>query len=333
MPPQQAICCKAFWIDWLAKQQAFQEMTSALTAIVPVFGVIAIGFVAKRLKLVPETAWPSVNSFGYFILYPAFLFSTVSTADFTGPKTAQFLLCLLAGFTLAAAWGLSLRLAVPHNGPAFTSVFQGSVRWNGFIILAAAPALYGPEGTALVALGFGPVVAFVNLISVSVMARWGDNDVKPDIKGALGEVGRNPLVLASIAGLAANVSGLAFYMENALDAISLLGRAAMPIALVSVGAALNFGAITKAPLFLTLGVVSKLLIAPAQMLLVGYLFDLPPLLIAVCVGVASMPSAPASYVLAREMGGDAPLMAGIVTATTLLALITIPLWHRLAFVG
>jgi malonate transporter and related proteins len=308
-------------------------MSGALNAILPVFGVIAIGFAAKRAKIVPETAWPAVNSFGYFILYPAFLFSTVASADFSGPKTIQFLTCLLVGFSLAALWGLTLRLAVPNNGPAFTSVFQGSVRWNGFIILAAAPALYGEEGTALVALGFGPVVAFVNLISVSVLARWGDNDVKADIGGALGEVSRNPLVLASLAGLVANLSGVTHFMGHALDALGLLGRAAMQIALISVGAALSFGEITRSPVTLTLGVISKLLIAPAQMFLVGYLLNLPPMLIAVSVGVASMPSAPASYVLAREMGGDAPLMAGIVTATTVLALITIPFWHRLAFGG
>jgi malonate transporter and related proteins len=308
-------------------------MSNALNAILPVFGVIALGFAAKRFKVVPETSWPAVNSFGYYILYPAFLFSTVASANFSGPKTMQFLTCLLLGFSLAAAWGLSLRLATPHNGPAFTSVFQGGVRWNGFIILAAAPALYGPEGTALVALGFGPVVAFVNLISVSVLARWGDNDVRPDAMSALREVSRNPLVIASLVGIVANVSGATYYMGPTLDAVNLLGRAAMPIALISVGAALSFGKITQAPLLLTLGVTSKLLIAPAQMLLVGYLLDLPPLLLAVCVGVASMPSAPASYVLAREMGGDAPLMAGIVTVTTLLALVTIPFWHHLTFMG
>ena len=302
-------------------------MNSALSAILPVFGVIGIGFVAKRLNIVSESAWPAVNSFGYWMLYPAFLFSTVASADFTGPDTIAFLGCLIIGFALAAAWGLSLRLAIKSNGPAFTSLFQGSVRWNGFVILAAAPALYGPEGTALVALGFGPVVAFVNIMSVSVLARWGQNEVTPTVQGALKEVGRNPLVLASIAGVIANLSGLVPFLGPASEALALLGRAAMPVALVSVGAALSFNELTKAPLLLIVGIASKLLIAPVLMLAVGHLIGLPPLLLAVAVGVSSMPSAPASYVLAREMGGDAPLMAGIVTATTLLALFTIPLWH------
>jgi malonate transporter and related proteins len=304
-------------------------MNSALGAIVPVFGVIAIGFIAKRLKVVPDSAWPAVNSFGYWMLYPAFLFSTVAGADFSGPETLPFLACLIAGFGAAAAWGLSLRLAFKSDGPAFTSVFQGSVRWNGFIMLASAPALYGPQGTALVALAFGPVVAFVNLISVSVLARWGDNDVKPTIGGAIGEIARNPLVIASLVGVIANLTGFTKMMGPSAEAIALLGRAALPIALVSVGAALSFSGLTKAPLHLALGIASKLLVAPILMLAIGHLMGLPPLFIAVVVGLASMPSAPASYVLAREMGGDAPLMAGIVTATTLLALITIPLWHAL----
>lgn len=304
-------------------------MSNALAAIMPVFGVIGIGFIAKTLKIVPDSAWPAVNSFGYWMLYPAFLFSTVASADFSGPHTFPFLACLIAGFGAAAIWGLTLRLAFKGNGPAFTSVFQGSVRWNGFIMLASAPALYGPQGTALVALAFGPVVAFVNLISVSVLARWGDNDVKPTIGGALSEIARNPLVIASLIGVIANLTGFTKLLGPGADAIALLGRAALPIALVSVGAALSLSGLTKTPLHLGLGVASKLLVAPILMLGIAHWIGLPPLLVAVVVGLASMPSAPASYVLAREMGGDAPLMAGIVTATTLLALITIPFWHAL----
>lgn len=308
-------------------------MNVALQALLPVFGVIALGFIAKHNKIVPETAWGAVNSFGYWLLYPAFLFSTVAHANFAGAQTLKFLGCLILGFAMAATWALAMRFVVKGDGPAFTSVFQGSVRWNGFVILAAAPSLFGPEGTALVALGFGPVVAFVNVVSVFVLARWGDNDVKPSLPAALAQVSRNPLILASIAGVIANVSGIMGFLGPLAEAVALLGRAAMPIALMSVGAALSFSHITKAPKHLVLAVASKLLIAPLLMLGAGQLLGLPPLLLAVAIGFASMPSAPASYVLAREMGGDAPLMAGIVTVTTILALITIPFWHSLIYSG
>ncbi|GBF59369.1 hypothetical protein PbB2_03065 [Candidatus Phycosocius bacilliformis] len=304
-------------------------MDVAFTAILPVFLVIAIGFIVRRLSVVPDSSWAAVNSFGYWILYPAFLFSTVASADFSGPDTIPFLTCLAVGFALAGLWGLSLRLWFASDGPAFTSLFQASVRWNGFIILAAAPALYGPKGLALIALGFGPVVAFVNLMSVLVMARWANNEIAPNLAGALREVTRNPLVLGSLAGLIANLSGLIDWLGPLEPALALLGRAAMPIALISVGAALSFEGLGKVPLRLGVGVASKLVMAPFLMLAVTHVLGLPPLPSAVAIGVASMPSAPAAYVLARELGGDAPLMAGLVTASTLLALITIPLWHSL----
>ena len=304
-------------------------MNGAVAAILPVFIVITIGHVVKRLNIVPESSWAAVNSFGYWILYPSFLFSTVASADFSGPDTVSFLTCLLIGFSLAGVWGLSQRLWYRSSGPTFTSIFQASVRWNGFIVLASAPALYGEKGTALIALGFGPVVAFVNLMSVMVMSRWADNDVQPTLRGALGEVMRNPLVLGSLAGLITNLSGASAYLGPVEPALQLLGRAAMPIALVSVGAALTFSGLARSPVPLAMGAVSKLVVAPVLMLGTAMALGLSPLHTAVAVGVASMPSAPASYVLAREMGGDAPLMAALVTATTLAALITIPLWHGL----
>ena len=304
-------------------------MTPAYEAIVPVFLVIAMGFIAKRLALVPESAWAAVNSFGYKLLYPAFLFSTIAAADFSGPDTSRFLICLLLGFGLAGLWGLSLRFWLKDDGPAFTSVFQGSVRWNGFIVLASAPALYGAQGLALVALAYGPIVTLVNVMSVFVLAKWGDNDVVPSLRGALKEAIRNPLVLASVIGIAANLIGFSKIIGPLAPALNLVGHAAMPIALISVGAALRFDGLKNRPQPLALGTASKLLIAPLIMLGVTSVMGLSPLASAVAIGVATMPSAPASYVLARELGGDAPLMAGLVTLTTLLALITIPLWHTL----
>ena len=304
-------------------------MTPAYEAIVPVFLVIAMGFIAKRLNLVPESAWAAVNSFGYKLLYPAFLFSTIAGADFSGPDTSRFLICLLIGFGLAGLWGLSLRFWLQDDGPGFTSVFQGSVRWNGFIVLASAPALYGAQGLALVALAYGPIVTLVNVMSVFVLAKWGDNDVVPSLRGALKEAVRNPLVLASLIGIAANLIGFSKIIGPLAPALNLVGHAAMPIALISVGAALRFDGLKNRPQPLVLGAASKLMMAPLIMLGVTSVMGLSPLASAVAIGVATMPSAPASYVLARELGGDAPLMAGLVTLTTLLALITIPLWHTL----
>lgn len=304
-------------------------MSATLAAIAPVFSVIALGWAARRARIVPDEAWGAVNSFGYLLLMPAFLFTTVATARFDGPDAGGYVACILTGFVLAACASLAWRLVFRADGPAFTSVFQGSLRWNGFVLLAASNALYGPEGTALIALGFGPAVALVNVISVAVMARWADNDVAPTVAGAVAEVARNPLVLACLAGFAANLSGLAGALGPVLDALRLLGGAAMPVALLTVGAALNFGGIARQPGHVGAAVLGKLVIAPAIMLVVGLALGLSPLALSVAVGVASTPSAAAAYVLARALGGDAPLMAAIVTCTTVASALSMPVWHAL----
>lgn len=305
-------------------------MSPALAAVAPVFAVIALGWIARRRALVPEAAWGPVNTVGYRLLMPAFLFHTVANARFEGPDARAYLICILLGFSLMGALSLAWRPVFRADGPAFTSVYQGGFRWNGFVLLAAAPGLFGPEGTALIALGFGPAVALVNVVCVAVMARWADNAVAPTLAGAVGEVARNPLVLACLAGFLANVSGLAAHLGPVDSALKLLGGAAMPVALLGVGAALDFGGLLARPREVLASAATKLLIAPLVMLGVALALGLSPLATLVAVGVASTPSAAASYVLARAMGGDAPLMAAIVTATTLASALTMTLWQAAA---
>jgi malonate transporter and related proteins len=302
-------------------------MNASLEAILPVFGVIALGWLARHFRLVPDTTWPAVNAFGYWLLYPAFLFITIAKADFSGPDARLFLACLLISFACMSAICLSLRLVFRGDGPAFTSVFQAGLRWNGFIVLAAAPGLYGPEGTALVALGFGPVVALVNVMSVAVLARWGRNDVVPSLSGALSELVRNPLVLGSLAGIIANLSGLATYLGLFRTTLGFLGNAAMPVALLCVGASLSLAGFTNRPVHVIVGTATKLFIAPCVMWAVAVMLGLSPMATLVAIGIASTSVAPASFVLAREMGGDVPLMAALVTLSTILAALTIPFWY------
>ncbi len=305
-------------------------MSEALAALVPVFALIALGWVARRLNWIPAEAWPAANRMGYLLFYPAFLFATVAGADFGGAGTLVFLLALLGAFGTASVLMLLVRPLLGPDGPAFTSVFQSGVRWHGFIIVAAAPALWGPEGTALVALAFGPLVAFVNVICVLVLARWGAGDVKPGLVGLGRELVRNPLIMGCAAGLVVNLSGLQPHLGLVGDAARILGGAAMPVALLCVGAALSFEGLGRVPGHLVAGVAAKLLVLPVIALGWTMLLGLSPLQAAVAVGVAATPTAAASYMLAREMGGDAPLMAALVSLTTVLAALTMPVWLTLA---
>ena len=302
-------------------------MDKVLAALAPVFLLILLGWVVRACRVVSAEALGHVNRFGYFVLYPAFLFTTIASASFESADAGPFVLGALGGFLCMVLLTLCARLFI-KDGPAFTSIFQGATRWNGFAILAAASEIFGPLGRPFIALIFGPAVLILNIISVAVLARWGVHG-KTSLKFIVAQIAGNPLVLACVAGLMALAIGLPD-LGSFSDALRLLGQAAMPVALICVGAGIDLGAARTAHREVVLAAALKLLVAPALFYLLVRGVGASPMAAAIAVGVGSTPTAAASYTLAREMGGDARLMAAIVSVTTLVSFITMPIAIGLA---
>lgn len=299
-------------------------MNNVIAELLPVFILIVIGWGVRASNIISAEAFGHVNRFGYFILYPAFLFHLSSTADLSGGEAGPFILALMLGFSVMFALMLAMKpIFFRDEGPSFTSVLQGSVRWNGFVLLAAAPALYGPQGPHLIGIAFGPLVLLVNFVCVLVLARWGANGAN-STRAIIDQIVANPLILGCGAGLLAQL--LHVRATGPIDTtLSLLAAAAMPIAIVCVGSGLDFRAVRAARVRVLSASVVKLIVAPAVMWSAAMLVGAGPLTAAVAAGVGSTPTAAAGYTLSREMGGDSQLMAAIITATTLLSFITMPI--------
>ncbi|MBL8559860.1 MAG: AEC family transporter [Hyphomonadaceae bacterium] len=302
-------------------------MDKVIAALAPVFLLILLGWAVRAARLLPMEAIGAVNRFGYFVLYPAFLFTTISSASLGSPDALPFLGGVILAFLIVCALTLSLR-GFFQNGPAYTSVFQGATRWNGFAILAAAGDIWGPLGRPYIALAFGPAVLMLNIISVAVLARWGETRIV-SWRAIVAQVFGNPLVVACIVGLAALLLGVP-RMGAFSDALQLLGQAAMPVALICVGAGIDLGAARSGHSKVTLATMIKLAVAPVIFYFAVRAVGGGPLAAAIAAGIGSTPTAAASYTLAREMGGDARLMAAIVSVTTLISFVTMPIAISLA---
>lgn len=299
-------------------------MTATFAALIPAFVIIAAGWAARRTGVIARDQWAGVNRVGYWALFPAMLFTLIAKADFESLNAGAFSLAVIGGFSATGAVALAARLVMRQvDGPSYTSFFQGSVRWNGIILLAAAPALFGEEGAALAALVFAPIVPLVNVMSVAVLSVWGTGQA-PSPRAFVIRLATNPLILGSLSGAAWN--GLHLPVGGPLfHALDLMGGAGLVTALMCVGAGLDLGAVRARPLVLSAAVVMKLAVMPVMCWAAGHLLGLDPLSITVLVAAGATPGASVSYVLAKEMGGDAELMAGHVTATVLLAAVTMPL--------
>jgi len=160
----------------------------------------------------------------------------------------------------------------------------------------------------------------LNLLSVGVLSYFAGG------KGwgrALSEIVRNPLILACVSGIALNYSGISL-PDWIADPLGMLGRAALPLGLLSVGAALRLTVGAGELKAITVASAAKLLLMPWLVWLGCGQVGLETQATAVALLFAAVPTSVSSYILARQLGGDEHLMAAIITVQTLLAMVSMP---------
>lgn len=301
-------------------------MFTVAAAVLPVFLLIVLGFVLKRRGWVADAFWAPAERVTYYIFFPALLIGAGVRADLNGAQVGPMALSLFAATLTIAIAVLALKPVLGLKDSSFTSFFQGAIRPNTYVGVAIALVMYGDAGVALLSIAILAVVPMVNLIAVPVMVKWGDAhaEARTPAKAFL-EIARNPLVLGCLIGFGMNGLGLGLppVIEPLLD---ILGRAALPVALMAVGAGLDLPDLRLNALTATKATALKLLALPALTWLLASAQGMSGLPFQMAVLYACLSGSASSYVLAREMGGDAPLMAGIITATTLAAMVTMPLW-------
>ena len=298
-------------------------MNGLLTGIVPVFAMIALGWGLKQIRFLVDDGWRAVERLTYFVFYPAFLVPAVWGADFSAGTAGPVALSTIGVSFLVVALTVAAKPALGLPDPSFTSVLQGVVRWNGFVFLPVAAAVFGPAGLGTAAVAFGVLAPALNVVCVLALARWGAGQ-GGGWRLAVRSLGRNPIIWACGIGATLNLTDLPTH--PLLDGVfELMGPGAIALGLITAGAGLSFRYAAARPVTIATVAAIKLLVLPVAMFwLCGWLGgDRTAQGVALLAGAA--PGAAASYVLARQMGGDAPLVAGVVAFTTVASAATIPL--------
>ncbi len=292
-----------------------------LGALGPIFTLILIGFGLRRAGFPGDGFWPAAERFTYFILFPALLIQRLALSrigDYAVLPVAAVIITLLLGMT---ALVYLLRRWFKIDGPGFTSIYQGAIRFNTYVGLAVVLAVFNPEAGAVAALVMAIMIPMINVLCVLVLNlhAGGKATVGGVVRGLVG----NPLILACLAGIGLNLSGIGLPWGSAA-VLEILARAALPLGLLAVGAGLRIEGLTRPGLLATVSGL-KLLALPALAGILCGLVNPGRLETAVLVTFAALPGASTAYILARQLGGDAALMAAIVTVETALALLTLPL--------
>lgn len=303
-------------------------MSAILAALVPVGAVLALGAVLRRAGLPGDGFWVPAERLTYYLLLPALIAGSLGGARFDALGAGYAPVAVAAAVLTGAACGWSLRRVTKLDGPAFTSLFQGSIRLNGYIGFAVALSLYGRDGLALAALTVGTYVPIVNVLCVTVLGRYGGGG-SADWRAVGRMLARNPLILSCLVGLALNLTGLG-RIAAVGGTLDVLGRAALAIGLMCVGAGLSFAGLRRAGVDVALVCAIKLIVMPATTLIIGAALDVGGPALTIAVLFTGLPTATSAFILARQMGGDAALMAQIVAITHVAAAATLPLALALA---
>ncbi|WP_419912523.1 AEC family transporter [Hoeflea sp.] len=300
-------------------------MLPIFESILPIFLIVLLGVVLKRLPIVDRNVWHGLEEVGYYVLFPALLFLTLYRADFSGLELTEVSVATFATMGVMFALMLAMWPMMRNKGvsnAAYSTVFQTATRWNGFIALAIADKLYGDTGLALTALVMALIIIPINLGNVAMLVWF----VSPnrDIRSLAWRLLTNPLILSSLAGIAFQYFGIPVYapVEQAVD---LIASAALGMGLLMVGAGLRIRDTVKPKPVAILPVFLKLLLYPAVLTTIGWWAGAEGetlIILAIC---GSVPTAMNGYLLARQMGGDATLYATVATLQTAAAFFSIPL--------
>ncbi|WP_457278950.1 AEC family transporter [Polaromonas sp. P5_D5] len=286
----------------------------------PDFSLIVCGYLVCRYTALNRTVWEQVESLVYYFLFPVLLFHSIVKSPLDLGAASSL---ISAGILLGIA-GIAMAYSLPHlpwlgrhiDSREHAASAQVAFRFNSFIALALADRLAGSQGLQLIAVLIGVCVPLFNVAAVWPMARHAK-------RGFMGELVRNPLILATATGLVANLLGftLPVWLE---PTVTRIGAASLALGLMAAGAGMQFGHLSQAKTLAVAVLSIRHLLMPVVALGLCKAFGLSSVQSTILLAFSALPTASSAYVLAARMGYNGGYVAGLVTLSTMLGILSLP---------
>lgn len=291
-----------------------------VTLLLPDLALIGLGLLLRRGTQWGDDLWAGLERLTHYVFLPALLFLSIArtpvSAATVGPLIGVVVAVVALGWLLAWLARPVLRVGTDR----LASGAQCAYRFNSILVLAIADRAGGANAAGLAAVCVGLGVPLVNLLAVLGLARHSERSLAR-------ELGTNPLLIATVTAGVVAVAGID--LPGPIAALlQRTGSAAIPLGLISVGAALRWGGALREPRLVAWIIGIRALVLPAAVLalspLAGVGSDGQALM-----AFAGAPTATASYILTSRMGGDGPFVAILVSLSTVVGAVTAPMWLAL----
>ncbi|MCU7553046.1 AEC family transporter [Alteromonas sp. ASW11-19] len=294
--------------------------TFALNVTGPVLGLLAIGLILYRRRMLTDSFVVGASKLVFNLALPVLLFLAISEADFSEAANPTLIGTAIIATLVFFLFLMGLCHLTVSPRSARGVVVQGGFRANmGIIGLAYCDNLYGTHGIAVASVFLGCITMVYNVLSVFVLNYYlpARRSFVQHVQGMF----TNPLIIAIVLALPFS------YWQITLPEVitqtgSYLAQLTLPLALLCTGASLQFRGIGRDMAGLAVSMLSKCLLYPLALTLAGYWAGLRGMPLGVLYLMTMAPTAAASYVMARGLGGDPRLAANIIALTTVVSLPT-----------
>jgi len=286
----------------------------------PDFSLIVIGYLLCRHTALNRPVWQAVEGLVYYFLFPVLLFQSIVRT----PLDLQAASGLMGAGLALGITGIALAYALPHvpllgrwiDRRDHAASAQVAFRFNSFIGLALAERLLGAQGLQLIAVLIGVCVPLFNVGAVWPMTRHAQ-------RGFMGEIVRNPLIIATASGLVANLLGFSI-PEFLAPTVTRIGAASIALGLMAAGAGMQFQSLARGKVLGASVLTIRHLLSPVIAWLLARAFRLGAAETTILLTFAALPTASSCYVLAARMGYNGGYVAALVTLSTLLGMVSLP---------
>ncbi len=297
-------------------------MERALITVTPIFLVIITGFFAKKFSFVNETTIKTNNKLVFYIFLPALLLYKIAGSNIAALFKPNMVIVLYLSvfivFILSFALSVLIKAGKKDMGVMAISSFRGNFAYMG---LPVAYYLFSNKGIVIGSMLIAFIVPFVNVLSIFALSLGLRGGYKKVIKDTF----LTPIVIASVLGIFMSVYGIKipYVAEKFLKILSL---PALTLALLGIGASLDFKAVYSKPALIFLSSLLKLIVLPALGVLLLHFFSLDRIQSNVLLIMLAAPPATLNYIMAQQMGGDEVLASANICISTVLSFLSYTFW-------
>ena len=300
------------------------DLLFSLNTVFPLLVMMAVGFTARRVGVISESAARQINACVFKIFLPLLLCFNIVDTELGASTDVRTL--LYAFVTTLLCFGV-LFFATPRlcrDRASCGVLIQGIARSNYAIFGIPLVMMMYPEGdTSIAVLMVAVVVPVFNVLSTVALMVFGGEKGSPwrIVKGVL----LNPLILGTLAGF------LLWYFRVPIPSLietplRSLGSIATPLALFILGASLDFSKARANSKLLVISVTGRLVVVPLIFLSLAVALGIRDVSLAALIAVYASPTSVSSFPMAQQMGGNGDLAGGQVVFTTVFSILTVFLW-------